>query len=155
MTTVAKLGQVTHVLVVFRIWLQSLSQKVVGIIQVWITTVAKLGQLTHVLVFLIWSQSKGCRNHPSMNDHCSQNGSAHTCVSSIPYMVTVSQPKGCSRNHRSVNDHCSQTGSAYACISIIPYMVAVSHLSVKKVSHHTLVFVMNNDQGNSWKGGTM
>ena len=55
MTTVAKVGQLEYVLVGFLIWSQSLGQKDIGIIQVWMTMVAKLGQLTHVLVYRIWS----------------------------------------------------------------------------------------------------
>ena len=102
----------------------------------------RLGQLMHVLVFLIWSQSKGCRNHPRVNDHCSETGPANTCISSIPYMVAVFQSKGC-RNHLSMNDHYSQTGSAHTFISSIPYMVAVSHLSVKRsrTQHLSLLWI--------------
>ena len=55
------------------------------------TTVAKLDQVMHVCVgFFTWlqpgvavSQSKGCRNHPSVNEYYSQTGSAHECISSI------------------------------------------------------------------------
>ena len=44
-------------------------------------TVAKLGQLMHVLIskpyMVAVSQSKGCRNHQSVNDQCNQTGSLH------------------------------------------------------------------------------
>ena len=71
MTTAAKLGQLTHVLVVFHIWSQSLESQVVGIIH---DHCSQTGS-AHPCISITWLQSLSQNvSHPTLvfvmsNDH--------------------------------------------------------------------------------------